>query len=116
MQNTFDLETLDQTEYCSVCVLYSDVDSRSKHTWRRRVGGNLKDMLRASNRVLMDDDGAHICQVTVYAMLTSSEVNKAESRKTASICRTLFLMLCPDFLGPNTCALSLYYLKVMLVE
>ena len=66
--------------------------------------------------VVMDDDGAHICQVTVYAMLTSSEVNKAESRKTASICRTLFLMLCPDFMGPNTCALSLYYLKVMLVE
>ena len=25
-------------------------------------------------------------------------------------------MLCPDFLGPNTCALSLYYLKVMLVK
>ena len=72
MQNTFDLETLDQTEYCSVCVLYSDVDSRSKHTWRRRVGGNLKDMLHASSRVLMDDDGAHICQVTINAMLTLS--------------------------------------------
>ena len=31
--------------------------------------------------VVMDDDGAHICQVTVNAMLTLSYVNKQKAEK-----------------------------------